>query len=474
MLPTGEVPEQGDTLRFWLPVSDDLSLDCDTTEAARVTGYVRAEGESVVMVEDSAVELTATQRMNMDYQGLADEFDDVVFGTDVAYFGSPTDIDGNQRVLVLFTNQVNDISAGQQGEGFVGGFFLPTDLSDSGDEGKDGAPATFGGQNDSDPNDEVCDASNEAEVMWLLAPDPDGSTGEQIDVEDARQNARSTSSHEFQHMLNSGNRFVKSESGTFVDGEQTWLDEGLSHIAEEIVGLKTTGKSLRQNLTAGDVLGNEEEADAFNTFLAADFHNAAQFLDEPGDTRALAFSDTSSITESLKMRGFAWIFLRWLADQEAPASGGGADGLPGSGEELLFQALAGADGSLDAGVENIEASTGREWRALLADFGLAMAVDDDVATASERQQVATWNLRSIYTELNQQSGQDPFDEPYPLTITPRDFATDTLNFEVRPGGGRYIELDSSGTGSELRLEVTDQSGQPLTSGNPQVTIIRIR
>lgn len=472
MLPTGEVPSEGDTLRFWFNVADDGTISCDTTSAEKVTGIVRAVGDRVAMVEDSAAELSLTQQMQMDYDSLASEFDRNVFGLDVTYFGAPTDIDGNQRVLVLFTTKVNEFSAAQEGEGFAGGFFLGTDLADSGDGTKDGEPATFGGQGDSDPDDQVCDASNEAEIMWLIAPDPDNSTGEEMSIPQARQAARSTSSHEFQHMLNTGNRTVDAPDGGFADVEDTWLDEGLSHVAEEIVGLGRTGKSLRDNLTAADVLGSPEEVDAFNTFLGSNFANAARYLHDPQGTQSLALSDPSPIPESLKMRGFAWIFLRWLADQEAPD--GSTGGLPGSGEEQLFRALAGADGSLETGIANLEASAGDDWPGLLSDFALAMTADDDAAT-SGRQQVLTWDLRDVYAELNAQSnGSFPFERPYPLAPTQQGFRAATFDFQVQGGGGRYFTVAASGSASDVVLEITDQTGAPLTTGSPQVSIVRVQ
>lgn len=468
-LPTGEVPAQGDTLEFWFGVQDDGTITCDTTEAEVEEAVVRAVGEQVAMVEDTDVEPTTSAQMN--YDSLASEFDSSVFGLDVDYFGAPTDIDGNQRVLVLFTRKVNEFSAAQEGDGFVGGFFSSVDLADSGDSGKDGAEATFG-DDDSTPGDGVCDASNEAEIMWLLAPDPTGTTGEEVDVGPVKRNAAGTSSHEFQHMLNAANRVVKNEEATFTDLEQTWLDEGLSHIAEEIVGINETGNSLRDNLTAADVLGNQQQVNAFNTFLVSDFANAARFMKDPNGTQALAISDPSPIQESLKMRGYAWILLRWLADQEAPSSGG--SGLPGSGEEQMFRELAGADGSLETGIDNIEAAAGAEWPTLLADFAAALTLDDDVPEAADRQQVLTWHLRDIYRELNDQSGSPPFDRRYPLAPTETGFQSTTNDFEVQGGGERYFTISSSGSASGVTIDLTDQTGATLTAGEPQITVVRVR
>lgn len=467
MLPTGEVPSEGDELEFWFPDFDAQgNIECDTTEAEKVTATVRAVNDNgeVAMVEGNEVDDGSGELGGgMDYQALADEFDETVFGTDVAYFGPPSDIDGNERVLVLFTNKVNEFSA-ERTDGddpaFVGGFFLGSDLADSGDDSKDGG----GG---------LCPASNEAEVLWLIAPDPDGSTGERaLDVQQATRQARSTASHEFQHLLNLGNRLFVG-NGDFGDAEATWLDEGLSHLAEEIIGLDESGVALRDNLTLSDVTGSESQDSIFNTFLIADFANFARHLQATTETMALAGDDPQDSDATLRMRGFGWGFLRWLADRE---HAGQAGATPGSGdpEEQFFRRLAGADGSLETGVDNVEAATSAEWASLLADFGLAVAVDDDEPQAPDGQQVLTWDLRDVYQGLNEATGEDnfPFDRQYPLVPTQIGFSSANFDFEVQAGTGRYFTLGSGGSGPDVTLELTDQSGSALTSGSPQITIIR--
>lgn len=463
MLPTGQEPSKDDTLEFWFPVDSTGSIDCDTTQAEKVTATVQAVNSNgeVAMVEGNQVDDGALDEM--DYQALADEFDQTVFGTDVAYFGAPSDIDDNQRVLVLFTNKVNEFSA-ERTEGddspLVSGFFLPTDLADSGDATKSG-----------DTSDGACGASNEAEVLWLIAPDPDGSTGEQeLTVQQATQLARSTASHEFQHLLNLGNRLFVGGGG-FGDAEETWLDEGLSHVAEEIVGLDKSDVVLRDNLTLSDVTGSASQDSVFNTFLISDFANLARHLQSTNETQALAVDDPADSDETLRMRGFAWGFLRWLADR---VHAGQAGSTPGTGdpEEQFFRELAGADGSLETGVDNVEASASTGWPTLLADFGLAMIVDDDEPQAPARQQVLTWHLRDVYRGLNQAVGSFPFNREYPLAPTQIGFSSSTTDFEVRAGTGRYFTLSSGGSGPDVALELSDQSGSELTAGSPQITIIR--
>ncbi|MFB6240818.1 MAG: hypothetical protein ABEJ46_04560, partial [Gemmatimonadota bacterium] len=56
---------------------------------------------------------------------------------------------------------------------------------------------------------------------------------------------------------------------------------------------------------------------AFNNFQLPNFLRLRRYLINPDSTRALASEDPQG-TKSLAMRGFGYLFLRWLGDQEGP------------------------------------------------------------------------------------------------------------------------------------------------------------
>ncbi|MFB6240819.1 MAG: hypothetical protein ABEJ46_04565, partial [Gemmatimonadota bacterium] len=234
LLPSGEVPEAGDTLRFRLTVDEDLSVSCKIDSATTVASVVKAVGREVAVVADTQIADAASAEMPWD--GLASEFDRSILGVPEAYFGQATDIDDNERVLILFTPEVNALTD-RGSETRIGGFFVPSDLAESGDSDKSGTST-----------DGTCPAGNEAEVLYLLAPDPEGEFSDSVSVERARRNGLGVGAHELQHLINAGNRVI-DQAGTFNQLETTWLDEGLSHLSEEVVGLKRAGLSVRDNLT---------------------------------------------------------------------------------------------------------------------------------------------------------------------------------------------------------------------------------
>jgi hypothetical protein len=91
--------------------------------------------------------------------------EDVVYPVNTSYFGEPADIDGNERIIILVTEETNKLS-GSNGLTFIAGFFVPSDLSDSGNP--EGGGTAAGG---------LCATSNEAEILYLIAPDPGGRYG---------------------------------------------------------------------------------------------------------------------------------------------------------------------------------------------------------------------------------------------------------------------------------------------------------
>ena len=457
MLPSGGPPSEGDTLRFWFPAKEDFSTTCDTDSAETVTAVVERVGQRAAIVQDTAAPdpsvigdgggFTST-----DFREISAAFDTLVVPTDSAYFGSPTDIDANERVYILFTPRVNELDGTNTR---VGGFFVPQDLADSGDSDKDGTGS-------------VCRASNEAEVLYLRAPDGNGDYGNVTTPDQARRNALSVSSHELQHLLNAGNRVIK-QGGTFGDLETTWLSEALSHVAEEAVGLAALNVPVRSNLTWSETGGTSSTT--FETYLWNNFYNAGLAMRESPGVLALAADDPQG-TGSLEMRGFGWLFVRWLTDHRTSADGT----VPGSGEESLIRDLAQADGGLESGVANVEGATGVAFEDLLADFALMMTLDDDVEGAGGTQVLPTWDLRNMYSQLaaGYSRFQNDFGQ-YPLEPVEAGFTGRTVDFELRPGAGKHFILSADGPISEVRLELTDPAGEALAADTrARIVAFRVR
>ncbi len=458
----GEVPSVGETQEFLFAIQQDLSVSCTDT-AAVITASVRAVGDHFAILRDTQGPGWFTAA---DYSQMLATLEDVIHPVNAGYFGETADIDGNERVLVLITEETNKLSKAN-GLTFLAGFFVPSDLSDSG--------TGSGGGGVGSP----CATSNEAEILYLLAPDPDGDFGRRHTVDFARENVVSVSSHELQHLISAEQRLIFGAGG-FGDLEEVWVDEGLSHLAEELGGLAAAGLAVRSNLTFEDVL---QDVDTFNTFHLSNFtrlggtSGGGGWLRNPENTQTITPSDPGG-PSSLRFRGFAWIFMRWLGDQEGPA---GSGVIPGSNEQSLFRELVSGGPMLLKGIANVERvvqqmGSGRSWAELLEDFLISPAADDQAEGASARTQLVTWDLPSVFLGLHENEGTAPrFTEEYPLDMETFGLVPVAEQFTVRSSTAKYFSLQSAAEAPDYEVQLLDTAGLPLSPATfAQVTVIRVR
>src|SRR5206468_4119204 len=177
----------------------------------------------------------------------------------------------------------------------VEGFFNPRDLFP-----RTGAPNQF------------CSESNLAEMFYVIVPDPNGTiNGNVRTVAQVRRDSPGVIGHEYQHLINAGHHINNNAN----DFEEVWLNEGLSHIAEELLYYKASGLTPRQNIDATSVRSSQQRVDAVNNYQLSNLGRYTTFLDAPSTTSPYAPND------SLKTRGATWGLLRYLADHQGTGDG---------------------------------------------------------------------------------------------------------------------------------------------------------
>jgi hypothetical protein len=407
----------GDTISLRAPNANtnDLCANFFTDRAV-----VKAVGTRAIILEDtlgngkrSGSDLTGT-----DFTAIAAEFDNVIYSTDSLHFGNPTDIDLNSRVMIFITPQVNKLTPRGSG-GFVGGFFFIGDLF---------PPAG-------------CTGTNQAEIFYVLAPDPQQEFGDVRSVTDVRQGSRGTIAHEFQHMINGGNR-LKNGSPS----EATWLDEAMAHLAEDLVGRAVRGFSVTGNLTDADVRTNANDYQAFF------FQNAAR-LREWMKRPDLQGATSSSADTSLATRGAAWSLLRYTADQY-------------SGGNLPFFTRAMATGP-QSSVANLTARAGVPFDSLMAGWMVALYADDfPVAGLSAKYTYTSYNIRSYVGGTN--AGV------YPLVVNGIAAGSATLSTQSKSGSGNYFRFQSTGVSPAGAFRLLDPAVlTPATFTGARVYVVRV-
>lgn len=424
------IPAEGDTLTYQFACAAP-----NLPPRREVTGVVLAVGEKGIIVEDTAVSTRFTPGEAID---IANNFDDVIFATDTTYFGAPADIDGNGRVILLFTSAVNELADANPGgydDGIVAGFFCPIDLGFNG--------------------------GNHAEMFYLVAPDP---TGEFTDAPDAGLGkdevltfVNGTVAHEFQHLVN-----AQTGSGGAFD---VWLNEGLSHLAEEVVGHAATGFTPGSDLTLSNYDAVPDGVALFNTYHVGNWFNLHEYLEAPSDTAGLVVTSDPLGARTFRMRGAAWSFLRYLLDRFETRAG----------EPAATRALV-RNGSADSR-DAVEAVFGRPFGNLVADWSAMLMLDDRNPLAPRPDLTLTsYRLRQMYAELGSRSTSFP-DDGVPLPYAQRRLDGDGgLTFDLYSYTASYLRFEapagSAGTG--IRFGRPSTAADLPTSADVRVRIVRIR
>jgi hypothetical protein len=384
------------------------------TAFAQATATARSVGQRVAIFVDDAA--PAGGYTTTDLDRVRTLFDQYLYPIDTTAFGRESDIDGNGVVIVLLTPKVNALSPNCSKTGrIILGYFFGADLL---------APSA------SNPG------SNNGEVFYGLVPDPNNPSC-RVEVAEANSRLPATFIHEFQHMI-SFNQHVLLRQGA---AEDTWLNEGLSHFAEELGGrlvpdqeCPVTGSCAVEFLDTGDILN------AFD-YLASpeDF-----FLIEPGNS-----------TGELEERGADWLFVRWLADH--------FDGSTVLGTQLTRQLLE----TSQVGSVNVSARTGVDFSTLVGEWQLANYLDNlpDFAATSDRLSYTSWNFR----EVAQARGSS-----FPLVPDSTDGTAYGHGGTLRAGSGHHVLLIQAPGAAAVDLRVTGPTGAALPATIvPRVALVRI-
>lgn len=334
-----------------------------------VEGVLRAVGQRVQVYVDAA----DLERVGPEV--LADvvsTFDDRVFPVAARTFGQARDVDGDGRFTVFMSSWLTRLAGGRHAvDGFVRGADLDRAL-----------PAPF---------------SNHCDMMYLST------------ALGAGPHLRTVLAHEYTHAVTF---CARTAPGPGLDApgleEESWLDEALAHLAEDLHEFSRTNLDYR----------------------------VSAFLSQPERYR-LVVDDyyAADLFRSHGNRGGTYLFLRWCADRYGPG---------------LLPALVGSE---RRGVANLEAATGarfedlyRAWSVALFLAGLdpAQSRSDGFRTIDLRGRLDDWQLagpRAVPVR--------PDDRP--LTWMSAGTASRFLVIEPSPAGAVEVEVAAA---VEAGLQVT--------------------
>lgn len=366
-------------------------------------------GSNILLYVDAAAPapgFTADQ-----LEALGHRFDEVLYPMEVEAFGAPTDIDGNERLIMLLSPVVNALTprGACASGGYIGGFVTGNDLVN--------ADTT----------------SNRGEVFYAIVPDPSGKVSCTHTVADVEALLGSTFLHETQHLISYSQHVIVNHGKP----QAGWLDEGMSLVAEEL----------------GAVHYQATSPDSALPFLANIAAASYGYLLRP-DTTSLTTRDDSDL--GTQWRGGEWLLLRWLGDH--------------AGGPAFFRALV---HGRQTGVAAVEAAAGEPFPTLLGDFAMALYADSLAGiprgALPARNTFTSRPLWSLYraTSLIGAGGRSSFPlEPRPLT--------GATSGTLLPGGFAFYRITGAPGVDSVTLRFGTPDGAPLPAAlHPQLSILRL-
>jgi hypothetical protein len=398
----------------------EIGESCFKTVSARLK-YI---GNNVLIYVDNAS--PAGGFTDPELQAFGALFDQTLYPIDVRTFGSESDVDNNDHVIMLLTPVVNALVPAAECAQFgsVLGFFFGFDLSSQSSN------------------------SNKGEIFYGFVPDPQAQFSCAHSKETVARVLPGTFIHEFQHMINY-NQHVLVRGG--LSQETDWMNEGLSHLAEEMAA-----RHYERKFPAPSGRTNPSQIfpDSANPFIIEQLANSYEYL---FDTRvqSLTLFETGECCEG---RGAAWLFMRYLGDQF---------------DSTVYARL--VQTSLTS-VANVERATGRSFQSLMGDFAIAAFVDSlpgvPRSAIPQRYRFTSRNLRFLYDALHRASAS-AFPRPFPIVPTVLGH-TQQISSSMEPGASAYYELSTPPGSANISLRFAPPTGtfDPLLQA--QIGIYRLR
>ena len=390
-------------------VGDLLQLNTSTScsEPEPSVGRVQYVGARAIVVADTANPDGFTAS---DYTRLGMMYDTLLYPVVTEHFGEPALMNGEARAVIYYTRAVNELTEAGS-DGVVGGYFWSGDLF---------------------PPD-VCRGSNEREMFYVLVADPAGTiNGNSRSVAYVERVTAGTIAHELQHLINASRRVFLNDAD---DWEEPWLNEGLSHIAEELVFYDRSGLGPRRNLGPADLGGTQQRLDVTNRYAISNLLRVDRFI------RDVERQGPFQGDDDLATRGASWQFLRYALDRN------------GGDPRVL---LSGLVDSRQSGVPNLEGVFGIDAREWFVDEAVSVYADDWASGIAERYRQPSWDFRALFDWISDDGFailDHELDDGDSLTLRLQGWGTGYLRTAVAAGtvGGVRIGTQAAPAPASLRV-----------------------
>jgi Bacterial Ig-like domain (group 1)/IPT/TIG domain len=420
------VPTVGDMLQFKVPdITGNLCTDFTT-----ITTVVKVVSAKGIIVTDVA-NPTADPLTDPELTSFGSSFDTDIFPILEANFGPSGDLDANQRVFMVLTQEVNR----QPG---LAGFVTSADLF---------TPAQ-------------CASSDQGEIFYGNVPDPANTTGSGARTKSNVVNGMlPLISHEVTHTI----QFSRSVG--VGPGLDRWEAEGQAELAVELVAHAVFGNA--PGMDYGPSVMTGPGPTGINWYEARFIRLAYYFGWISGSTHAPNTPEACSVyghegasipCSNGYFYGSGWAFFRYVNDRFGPNYTSGT----GTGPTALQKDWIVRSSSGAAGIEQLLQV---DFDTLFVRFAAMLYTDGRTITGlAPELQMSSWNIRQIF---------DTADPARSLTPTAQAYGTFNQTRQVRGGSTAYTLLTSSGSRGALAIRLRNQTDGVLAGTmKPHLWIVR--
>lgn len=440
--PAAIVPDTakvGDTLQVRV-----RSEGAGCTDFVTVTTVVRAKGSTGFFLEDvgNPALYPAGQ-----FTTFSQQYEAKTSPVNAAEFGAPTDRDGNGRVVVVVTKEVNK-------RGSLG-FTTGCDL---------GTRATY-------------PSSNEGEFFYIASPDPSGTYHPQkrtYSVQQATLDFPDVIAHESVHVIQFGRRQAAG-AAQFLD---LWAAEGQAVLGEEVVGHSVEGRQTGQNYGFGIVANLDDTTSTdwyFGAFAALGFYfgwaptNAnpnGRVANAPWECTWLSDDSGGPCVGGLEVYGPPWSLFRYMNDRFGPTYTGGEAGI----QKAIIE-------HPQTGYAMLQSVIGVRVDTLLAQWAAMLYLDDITdawPTQSPVLSLTSWNLDDVYYGTYPLGGfVYSMYTSSRLTPVPLAYETFSESASVRAASTYYAILAGANRPA-MAVKARDASGGGILPSSLRYWIVRIQ
>ena len=410
----------GDTITLYAEYADSR-WSC--SDARQVTAEVRLVGNHTIWLDDVAN--PSGTFANSEFAEL-----DAFYGTNIksvldSYFGGLSDVDGNGRVLILMTQEVNRAEN-------TAGYVFPGDLYSSAG----------------------CATSNHAEIFYGQVPDPAGVVGDPWTKEQVLAEYPSLIAHEITHVVQSGAQ-VLSTAGR----KTSWEMEAGATLAEQLVSHRLSGHGSGRDLGYAEYSASRawhwKWVEGMSLFFGWDPEERGgrvryapeqcSWVGTPDEGNSGPCKRPYLAVYGVPSMVFRYAMDRWGGDY------------PG-GEEALMRRLT---QSPMTGFASLEDVSSWESEQILADFYITLWMD---LNGYGTYGMTSWDLRDVFSRLPAEAQLRPYTSN---STQPR------VSASVRAGSSLYLHWTPIGSLSPTAIKVTSASGGSVP-GHMSVWALRIR